>query len=413
MRSSSTSSGMTSVAPARSPACQASHIGRSTSPRPIHSWNAAYTGTFRYSATMRRPIARTVSRSVVGSTKMRAATSLPSPTMGATVFTSSAESQLTIAPSAARPASRNIPSRNAATRIGGGSARRMPSRKPFTVNVSYSAVTFSPASAARRKRTVSRTCWYGCSNGMPFHRSTMTLLDEPPPRTARPGAMSASVAIDCARSAGPRVYTGTIAWPRRRLGAHTAARVSGVNASVPLVSADHTSVKPSASISTNHYLWSMSGTPASGMVSPQRWVTVIGDLLLRRRAGSRSPFHVRRFLAPVAHDGGLAGGPEQPAVLGPEVDEPVAEPVGDGVHPDVGQDPLGLRPADHPKRVVEAVAAGALTEGLRDAEGHVVAHDRERGRVEIEQTGQAHPERAPTGSGGAVELVEAAGVGHP
>jgi hypothetical protein len=40
----------------------------------------------------------------------------------------------------------------------------------------------------------------------------------------------------------PRVKAGTIALPRRNLGPHTDARASGVKASVPPASADHTSV---------------------------------------------------------------------------------------------------------------------------------------------------------------------------
>src|SRR5918999_31781 len=46
-RSSTTASGMRASAPLRSPAAHASCIGLSTSPRPSHSWNAAYTGTVR------------------------------------------------------------------------------------------------------------------------------------------------------------------------------------------------------------------------------------------------------------------------------------------------------------------------------------------------------------------------------
>ena len=72
----------------------------------------------------RRPKARTVSASSVGATKIRATTSFSTPppaccTMGATVDTSSADSQLMMAPSPSRPASFSIPSRSAATRIGG------------------------------------------------------------------------------------------------------------------------------------------------------------------------------------------------------------------------------------------------------------------------------------------------------
>ena len=41
---------------------------------------------------------------------------------------------------------------------------------------------------------------------------------------------------------GPRVNAGTMAVPRRSDGAHTEASASGVKASAPLASADHTSV---------------------------------------------------------------------------------------------------------------------------------------------------------------------------
>ena len=81
-----------------------------------------------------------------------------------------------------------MPSRSAATRIGGCSGTVMPSRKPRTLNVSYSSSTFSPVSAVRRNRIVSRTRWYGLSNGMPFQRSTITSDDVPMPSAKRPGA---------------------------------------------------------------------------------------------------------------------------------------------------------------------------------------------------------------------------------
>ena len=89
---------------------------------------------------------------------------------------------------------------------------------------------------------MSRTFWYGCSNGMPFQRSTMTFDDVPMPNATRPGAASASDATHCASVAGPRVKAGTMAEPRRRLGAHTDASASGVKPSAPLASLDHTSV---------------------------------------------------------------------------------------------------------------------------------------------------------------------------
>jgi hypothetical protein len=110
------------------------------------------------------------------------------------------------------------------------------------LNVSYDSVTLSPVRATRRNRTTSRTRWYGLSNGMPFHFSTMTLDEVPMPRASRPGAASASAAALWARVGAPRVKAGTIAVPRRRFGFQAAARVNGVNASEPPDSADHTSV---------------------------------------------------------------------------------------------------------------------------------------------------------------------------
>ena len=195
----------------------------------------------------KRAAARTTSVFVEGHTKIRATISFGTPfasvcTTSATRVTSSALNQLMIVPSASRAARRNIPSRKAATRIWGFTSGRIPRRNPSTVNVSYSLVTFSPLSASFRKRTTSRTFLYGSSKGIPFHRCTMTLLDEPIPIAKRPGAASASVATDCAKQAGLRVYAGTIAVPKRRRGSHAAAIASGVNASAPSASADQISV---------------------------------------------------------------------------------------------------------------------------------------------------------------------------
>ena len=89
---------------------------------------------------------------------------------------------------------------------------------------------------------MSRVFLNGSSNGMPFHRSTITLDDVPMPNASRPGAASASDATHWASVAGPRVNDGTIAEPRRSDGAHTEASVSGVNPSAPLASLDQTSV---------------------------------------------------------------------------------------------------------------------------------------------------------------------------
>ena len=99
-----------------------------------------------------------------------------------------------------------------------------------------------PANAARKNRRVSRTRAYGASYATPFQPSTITRLDAPIPATTRPGAIAASAAKLCASTAAPRVWTGTTAVPSRRAGAHWDARTSGVNASAPAVSDDHTSV---------------------------------------------------------------------------------------------------------------------------------------------------------------------------
>ena len=77
---------------------------------------------------------------------------------------------------------------------------------------------------------------------MPFHPSTITFDEVPRPKANRPGAAWASEPTLWARHAGPRVNAGTIAVPRRSDGAHTEASASGVNASAPFASDDHTSV---------------------------------------------------------------------------------------------------------------------------------------------------------------------------
>ncbi len=91
-----------------------------------------------------RAWARTVSASALGHTKIRAAISgagLPalvaaSCTIGATVETSSADSQLMMAPSPSRPAMRNMPGRRAATRIGGACSGFTPRRNPLMSKLS-------------------------------------------------------------------------------------------------------------------------------------------------------------------------------------------------------------------------------------------------------------------------------------
>ena len=85
--------------------------------------------------------ARTASAFSLGQTKIRATISRSAPpaascTTPTTVGTSVAANQLMIAPSASRPARRSMPSRSAATRIGGACSGRMPRRKPWTSKVS-------------------------------------------------------------------------------------------------------------------------------------------------------------------------------------------------------------------------------------------------------------------------------------
>jgi hypothetical protein len=111
---------------------------------------------------------------------------------------------------------------------------------------------------------------YGSVKSRPFHCATIAGEDAPIPITARPGATSARLAALIASSAGPRVYTGTIAVPNRADGAHPAARTSGVNASLPLTSADHRSVYPAATASATTRAWSGREMSGSGIVSPQR-----------------------------------------------------------------------------------------------------------------------------------------------
>ena len=158
---------------------------------------------------------------------------------GTTLVTSSADSQLMIAPSPSRPASRSIPSRNAATRIGGCTSGTRPRRKPCTSNVSYFWVDLLPRQRGPQEAHHVAHRLYGSTNGTPFHRSTITFDDVPMPKANRPGA--ATQRRDGLRHhAGARVNAGTIAVPRRNAGAHCDARSNGVNVSPASDSADHT-----------------------------------------------------------------------------------------------------------------------------------------------------------------------------
>ena len=96
----------------------------------------------------------------------------------------------------------------------------------------------------------------------------MTLDDEPMPSTNRPGAAASRLAVCDASDAGPCVYTGMMAVPNRSVDDHCDATASGVNASVPSVSADQRSVYPRSSSSWIHSRCSANDFPASGTVMP-------------------------------------------------------------------------------------------------------------------------------------------------
>ena len=199
--------------------------------------------------------------SSLGQTKIRAVISFSTPlaasfTTFATLVTSCALSQLIMTPSASRAPNFSIPSRSAAIKIVGFCAGLMLRRNPSTLNVSYSLVIFSPENASCMNRTTSRTFLYGSTNGTPFQRSTITLLDEPIPIAKRPGAASASAATLCAITGAVRVYAGTIAVPSRRRGSQAAASANGVNASAPSVSADQMSLYPQSANCAYFSLWS-------------------------------------------------------------------------------------------------------------------------------------------------------------
>ena len=103
--------------------------------------------------------------------------------------------KLVNAPSAFSTASRSILPRSAASTIGTGGGG-CSSLNPVGVR--------SPASAGRRKSTVSETFDSGRSNGIPFQPSTIRSEEAPIPSTKRPPLASASAAACWASSAGPR-----------------------------------------------------------------------------------------------------------------------------------------------------------------------------------------------------------------
>ena len=103
---------------------------------------------------------------------MRAISSQSGPT-ARMAGTSAGESQFVIAPSDSSAARDTIPGRNAARASAGGGTGAGSSRKPLMLKVSPSMETFSPASARRRKRSVSRARWYGRSSAIPFQSVTV------------------------------------------------------------------------------------------------------------------------------------------------------------------------------------------------------------------------------------------------
>ena len=104
----------------------------------------------------------------------------------------------------------------------------MSSLKPVSVR--------SPASAGRRKSTVSETLVRGFSKGISFQPSTIRSEEAPIPSTKRPLLASASAAACCASSAGPRVKTPTTPVPSRIVSVCSTASASGEKPSGPLVS---------------------------------------------------------------------------------------------------------------------------------------------------------------------------------
>ena len=148
--------------------------------------------------------------------------------------------------------------------------------------------------------------------------------------------------------------------------------------------------------------------PSNGNVMPYR----CGTLMLSALASTFAQRLVG-VVVPCSHDRRLARGAEQRAVLGPEVHEPVPEPVGEGMDADVGEHPLGGDAVRDAQRVVEAVAAGALAERLPDAERHEVADDRERRGRHLEQLGEPHPQRRVPRARRTGQLVRAHGRCDP
>ena len=95
----------------------------------------------------------------MGQTKILATSSQSGPAAARTWGTSPGASQFVIAASASAAASLIICGRSAASASCGGVSGAGSRRNPSTRNVSYSCVTFSPARAWRRNRSMSLARW--------------------------------------------------------------------------------------------------------------------------------------------------------------------------------------------------------------------------------------------------------------
>ena len=160
-----------------------------------------------------------------GHTKMRHTISLSPPAgvhdAGTTFFTSSADSQLMIAPSPSRPARRSMPSRSAATRIGGCTSGTH--AEPEALHLERVVLL---RHLLARERGPQEAHHVAHPLVRLVERHAVPPLDDDVRRRADAEREAArrgrrpSLATDCAMHAGARVKAGTIAVPRRSAGAH-------------------------------------------------------------------------------------------------------------------------------------------------------------------------------------------------
>src|SRR3954469_2161784 len=190
----------------------------------------------------------------------------PLRTSARTVATEARGRKFRKAPSPSSPAVWSIRSRSAAITIGTGRSGGTSSLKP-------PLPARSPASAARRNSTTSRTRVRGRSNGISFQRSTITFDDDPIPRQKRPPESCCIEAACWASTAGPRVNTFTTPVPTRIRSVAVAASATGVKPSWPDTSPGQPSVKPASSAARSTGPASASERPGKSSESPQRRVT--------------------------------------------------------------------------------------------------------------------------------------------